>query len=203
MQQIGVNGPLHFLEDCILLADQIYPNRHPIVTLFTIYNTTNKPKTRTHEEPFNIYQITGPVHWHTGHILFFLYTPAGQVYFLRFFFLNSSWTGHLHFFTQTISVFFFCSTVDWALSLFYQFNCCANRYFEEDNKMHRPITLINIEQSLKKSVQKMQQTCFRILVEHMHFHIVKMYTVEQQTRKNFPVRGIFKNPREIIVNIFR
>ena len=30
-------------------------------------------------------------------------------------------------------------------------------------------------------------------------------TVEQQTRKNsnFPVRGIFKNPREIIVNIFR
>jgi hypothetical protein len=31
------------------------------------------------------------------------------------------------------------------------------------------------------------------------------YSVEQQTRKNsnFPVRGIFKNPREIIVNIFR
>ena len=30
-------------------------------------------------------------------------------------------------------------------------------------------------------------------------------TVEQQTRKNsnFPVRGIFKNPREIIVNILR
>ena len=30
-------------------------------------------------------------------------------------------------------------------------------------------------------------------------------TVEEQTRKNsnFPVRGIFKNPREIIVNIFR
>ena len=29
--------------------------------------------------------------------------------------------------------------------------------------------------------------------------------VEEQTRKNsnFPVRGIFKNPREIIVNIFR
>jgi hypothetical protein len=61
MQQIGVIGPLHFLEDCILLADQIYPNRHPTVTLFTIYNTTNKPKTRTHEEPFNIYQIIGPV----------------------------------------------------------------------------------------------------------------------------------------------
>jgi hypothetical protein len=30
-------------------------------------------------------------------------------------------------------------------------------------------------------------------------------SVEEQTRKNsnFPVRGIFKNPREIIVNIFR
>jgi hypothetical protein len=33
--------------------------------------------------------------------------------------------------------------------------------------MDRPINLINIEQSLKISVQKMQQTCFRILVEHM------------------------------------
>jgi hypothetical protein len=35
------------------------------------------------------------VHWHTGHILFFLHTPAGQVYFL-----NSSWTGHKHFFSR-------------------------------------------------------------------------------------------------------
>jgi len=35
MQQIGVNGPLHFPEDCVLLADKIYPNRHPTVTLFT------------------------------------------------------------------------------------------------------------------------------------------------------------------------
>ncbi len=35
--------------------------------------------------------------------------------------------------------------------------------------------------------------------------VTKPYTVEEQTRKNsnFPVRGIFKNPREIIVNIFR
>ena len=78
IQQIGVNGPLHFLEDCILLADQIYPNRHPTVTPFTIYYTLNKPKTRKHEESFNIYQIIGPVHWHTGHILFFLYTPQGK-----------------------------------------------------------------------------------------------------------------------------
>jgi hypothetical protein len=35
MQQIGVNGLLHFLENCILLAYQIYPNRHPTVTLIT------------------------------------------------------------------------------------------------------------------------------------------------------------------------
>jgi hypothetical protein len=93
--------------------------------------------TRTHEGPFNIYQIIGPVHWHTGHILFFLYTPAGQVDFLRIFFLNFSWTGHIHFFTQTISVFFlalFNSSVDWALSLFYKSNCWANRYFEEGKK---------------------------------------------------------------------
>jgi len=35
MQQIGVNGPLHFWEDFVLLTDKIYPNRHPTVTLFT------------------------------------------------------------------------------------------------------------------------------------------------------------------------
>jgi hypothetical protein len=35
--------------------------------------------------------------------------------------------------------------------------------------------------------------------------ILEDNTVEEQTRKksNLPVRGIFKNPREIIVNIFR
>jgi hypothetical protein len=88
MQQIGVNGPLHFLEDCILLADQIYPNRHPTVTRITTQQ--NKPKTRTHEGSFNIYQIIGPVYWHTGNILFFLHTPAEQVDFLRIIFLNFS-----------------------------------------------------------------------------------------------------------------
>jgi hypothetical protein len=30
---------------------------------YAIYNTTNKPKARTHEGPLNIYQIIGPVHW--------------------------------------------------------------------------------------------------------------------------------------------
>ena len=48
-------------------------------------------------------------------------------------------TGHL---------VLFCSTVDWALSLFYKFNCWANIYFEEGKDMHRPINVINIERSI-------------------------------------------------------
>jgi hypothetical protein len=44
MQQIGVNRPLHFLEDCILLVDQIYPNRHQTVTLFTTQQINRKPE---------------------------------------------------------------------------------------------------------------------------------------------------------------
>jgi hypothetical protein len=64
---------------------------------------------------------------------------------------------------------FICSTVDRALSFFYKFNCWANRYFEEGKTMHRPINLINIEQSLKKIVQKCNRPVskYRILVEHM------------------------------------
>ena len=40
---------------------------------------------------------------------------------------------------------------------------------------------------------------------HESFLCKIVYSVEEQTRKNsnFPVHGIFKNPREIIVNIFR
>jgi hypothetical protein len=44
MQQIGVNGPLHFPEDCVLLADKIYPNRHPTVTTFTTQQINRKPE---------------------------------------------------------------------------------------------------------------------------------------------------------------
>ena len=44
MQQIRVNGPLHFPEDCVLLADKIYPNRHPTVTLFTTQQINRKPE---------------------------------------------------------------------------------------------------------------------------------------------------------------
>ena len=44
MQQIGVNGPLHFLEDCIPLADEIYQNRHPIVSPFTTQQINRKPE---------------------------------------------------------------------------------------------------------------------------------------------------------------
>ena len=44
MQQIGVNGPLHFSKDSIFLADKIYPNRHPTVTLFTTQQINRKPE---------------------------------------------------------------------------------------------------------------------------------------------------------------
>jgi hypothetical protein len=58
---------------------------------YAIYNTTNKPKTRTHEGPFNIYQIIGPVHWHTGHILFFsCIRPQGKYIFWTLFFRDCS-----------------------------------------------------------------------------------------------------------------
>jgi hypothetical protein len=100
-----------------------------------------------------------------------LHTPAEQVDFLRIIFLNFSWTGHIHFFTQTISVFFFFalfnSSIDWALSLFYKFNCWTNKYFQEE-KTNAPAHQSDKYWSVpEKSVKKMQQTCFRILVEHM------------------------------------
>jgi len=44
MQQIGANGPLHFPEDCVILADKIYRNRHPTVTLFTTQKKNRKPE---------------------------------------------------------------------------------------------------------------------------------------------------------------
>ena len=44
MQQIGVNGQLHFPEDCVLLADKIYPNRHSTVMLFTTQQINRKPE---------------------------------------------------------------------------------------------------------------------------------------------------------------
>jgi len=60
----------------------------------------------------------------------------------------------------------FCSTVGWALSLLYKFNCWANIYFEEGKqKIHR----LNIEQSLKKVYKKCNRPVseYRILVEYM------------------------------------
>jgi hypothetical protein len=44
MQQICANGPLHFPEDCVILAEYL-PKSTP--NNCAIYNTTNKPKTRT------------------------------------------------------------------------------------------------------------------------------------------------------------
>ena len=80
----------------------------------------------------------------------------------------------------------FGSTVDWALSLLYIFNCWENRYFEEGKKMHRPINLINIEQSLKKIVQKCNRPVskYRILVEHMIGDLKKITRHSERSKKD-------------------
>ena len=44
LQQLGVNGPLHFPENCVLLTDKIYPNRHPTITAFTTQQINRKPE---------------------------------------------------------------------------------------------------------------------------------------------------------------
>ena len=44
MQQICANGPLHFPEDCVILAEYLPKSTS---NSCAIYNTTNKPKTRT------------------------------------------------------------------------------------------------------------------------------------------------------------
>jgi hypothetical protein len=49
MQQICANGPLHFSEDCVILVEYIYQNRHPITALFTTQLINQKP-----EHPCNI-----------------------------------------------------------------------------------------------------------------------------------------------------
>ena len=35
MQEIGIGGQLPFPDNCTLLADEIYPNRHPVITPFS------------------------------------------------------------------------------------------------------------------------------------------------------------------------
>jgi hypothetical protein len=49
-EQIGVYWPLHFPEDCVLLADKIYPS-------YAIYNATNTSKTRKESAEASIYLI--------------------------------------------------------------------------------------------------------------------------------------------------
>ena len=44
MQQICANGPLHLPEECVILAEYIYRNRHPTVVLFTTQQITRKPE---------------------------------------------------------------------------------------------------------------------------------------------------------------
>ncbi|CAG2189081.1 unnamed protein product [Mytilus edulis] len=43
MRQIGANAPLNFPEECVLLGDKIYHNRHPVITPFTRQQITRKP----------------------------------------------------------------------------------------------------------------------------------------------------------------
>ena len=35
MQEIGIGGQLPFPDNCALLADKIYPNRHPVISPFS------------------------------------------------------------------------------------------------------------------------------------------------------------------------
>ena len=59
MQQICANGPLCFPEDCVILAEYIYRNRHPTNTLFTTQQINRKP-----EHPCNL--PVGVVVYRTG-----------------------------------------------------------------------------------------------------------------------------------------
>ena len=49
MQQICANGPLHIPEECVILAEYIYRNRHPTTALFTTQQINRKP-----EHPCNL-----------------------------------------------------------------------------------------------------------------------------------------------------
>ena len=49
MQQICANGPLHFPEECVILAEYIYRNRYPTTALFTTQQINRKP-----EHPCNL-----------------------------------------------------------------------------------------------------------------------------------------------------
>ena len=49
MQHICANGPLHFPEECVILSEYIYRNRHPTTALFTTQQLNRKP-----EHPCNL-----------------------------------------------------------------------------------------------------------------------------------------------------
>jgi hypothetical protein len=49
MQQICANGPLHILEECVILPEYIYRNRYPTTALFTTQQINRKP-----EHPYNL-----------------------------------------------------------------------------------------------------------------------------------------------------
>ena len=49
MQQISANEPLHFPEECVILAEYISRNQHPTTALFTTQQLSRKP-----EHPCNL-----------------------------------------------------------------------------------------------------------------------------------------------------
>ena len=49
LQLCNKSGRLHFPEDCVILADKIYRNRHPTVTLGTTQQIN-----RQQEQPCNL-----------------------------------------------------------------------------------------------------------------------------------------------------
>jgi len=73
MQQIGVNGPLHFPDDCVFLADKIYPNQHPTVTLFTTQHINRKPE---HMRDRSDYWVGALAYW--AHTCFSCMRPQGK-----------------------------------------------------------------------------------------------------------------------------
>jgi hypothetical protein len=72
MQQIGVNGQLHLPDDCVFLADKIYPNQHPTVTLFTTQQINRKPE---HMRDRSDYWVGASAYW--AHTCFYL--PCGRI----------------------------------------------------------------------------------------------------------------------------
>jgi hypothetical protein len=76
MQRIGVNGPLHFTEDYVLLADKIHQNRHPTGTLFTTQQINRKPEHKRDVQYLSDYWAVALAYW--AHTFFSCICPQGK-----------------------------------------------------------------------------------------------------------------------------